>query len=229
MNYKSQNGLTLLELSVVLLILTAIAGMAVPYINSTQDIVREQITKDRALEIKNAIIKVDTINGVPTASGFVVDVGRLPYTISELTDGKDCSTAIEPDFNCINIIENWKGPYLNSIDNGYFDGWGTQNISENIENPNNFGWGFTVNNDNTSLEIKSMAPQSKVTTNIYSNDWSINLNTASSITVNLIPPIGYCQSNSSNVNTLILPIADQATCVRLPGEWSIDNCSIKEI
>jgi len=228
MNYKSQNGLTLLELSVVLLILTALAGMAVPYINSTQDIAREQITKDRALAIKNAIIKVDTINGVPTATGFAVDVGRLPYTISELTDGKDCSTAIGPNFNCANIIENWKGPYLNTIDNGYFDGWGTQNISENIENPNNFGWGFTLNNNN-SLEIKSMAPQSQVTINIYPNDWSINLNTAPSITVNLIPPTGYCQSNSSNVNTVILPIADQATCVRLPGVWSIDNCSIKEI
>jgi prepilin-type N-terminal cleavage/methylation domain-containing protein len=229
MTYQSQNGLTLLELSVVLLILTALAGMAVPYINSTQDIAREQITQDRALAIKNAIIKIDTINGVPTASGFVVDLGRLPYTISELIDGKDCSIAIEPNFNCTDVIENWKGPYLDVIDKGYFDGWGTQNISENIENPHNFGWGFTLNNEKTSLEIKSMAAQSQVTTSIYQNEWSINLNSPSSITINLIPPTGYCQSNSSSLNTLILPIADQATCVRLPGVWSIDNCSIKEI
>jgi prepilin-type N-terminal cleavage/methylation domain-containing protein len=229
MNYKSQNGLTLLELSVVLLILTALAGMAVPYMNSTQDIVREQITKDRALAIKNAIIKVDTINGVPTTTGFVVDVGRLPYTISELTDGKDCSTASQPQFNCTNTIENWKGPYLNSIDSGFFDGWGTHNVNEEIENPNNFGWGFTLSNENTLLEIKSLAPQSEVKTFIYPNDWSINLTNTSSITVNLIPSPGYCQSNSSNINNIILPIPDQTTCLHLPGIWSINTCSIKEI
>lgn len=88
--HKLQNGLTLLELSIVLLILTALAGMAVPYMNASQDIAREQITSDRALAIKNAIIKTDTINGLLTTSGFVIDVGRLPNTISELTNGKDC-------------------------------------------------------------------------------------------------------------------------------------------
>ena len=78
------NGFTLIELMVVLTILAITATILIQSTSGLQDQGRYNQTVDRVNQIKQAIVNVTTVNGVPQVSGFVADMGRLPHCLQEL-------------------------------------------------------------------------------------------------------------------------------------------------
>jgi|GEM_PF-1470730 len=88
-----QQGFTLVELLTVMLLLVAMATITVKSVGQFSFDSRYQITADRYDKIKTAILgnPNQTINGHPSVSGFVADMGRLPNCLRELIDGQ-CTT-----------------------------------------------------------------------------------------------------------------------------------------
>lgn len=87
-------GFSLVELTVVLLLITLIASVAVRETSELGFQVRYDQTKDRLEMIKQAILgnPRQIINGQQAISGFVADMGRLPANLRELTQRSgDCS------------------------------------------------------------------------------------------------------------------------------------------
>ncbi|MGR9114697.1 MAG: prepilin-type N-terminal cleavage/methylation domain-containing protein [Gammaproteobacteria bacterium] len=111
---ERQRGMTLLELTVVLLILTTLATVALRATSGLQDQARWELTKNRYDEIKKAIIGDPKliINGQPDISGFIADMGRLPNNIKELLSQNYCDN----DFS-ETVPGNCTGNWINNTDN----------------------------------------------------------------------------------------------------------------
>jgi len=79
-------GFTLIEMTVVLLLMTLLASVAIRETNSLGFQVRYEQTQERLERIKEAILgnPRQIINGQQAVSGFVADMGRLPVSIREL-------------------------------------------------------------------------------------------------------------------------------------------------
>lgn len=142
-----QQGFTLVEVLVVLMVIVALSSITLEMTSEFAFQNRYEITKDRHERIKEAILgDPDILVGEqPSTSGFVADVGRLPFALQELLDGNfctdtryfnsaDCATAGETWA----VTPNWNGPYLSS--NKPFndpkaipDGWGNSGSG-------NYGW-----------------------------------------------------------------------------------------
>ncbi len=152
-------GFSLVELTVVLLLITLIASVAVRETSELGFQVRYDQTKDRLEMIKQAILgnPRQIINGQQAISGFVADMGRLPYTLRELLEDYDCDgpdvdgngdTNFTNDGPCPWALETtynsglgigWRGPYLSVSGNAtdldaFTDGWGR------TSNDGNYGW-----------------------------------------------------------------------------------------
>ena len=128
-------GMTLIELTVVMLLIMMAASLTLPLFTGIAQNTRNQITEARVTQIKQAIINVQTVNGTPTVSGFVADVGRLPYCIQELIN----QTCNNVPTNVPPIANSWKGPYLQTSDGTFYDGWGNSNTLGD----GNFGWFYS--------------------------------------------------------------------------------------
>lgn len=152
-------GFSLVELTVVLLLITLIASVAVRETSELGFQVRYDQTKDRLEMIKQAILgnPRQIVNGQQAISGFVADMGRLPYTLRELLEDYDCDgpdvdgngdTNFTNDGPCPWALETtynsglgigWRGPYLSVLGNAtdldaFTDGWGR------TSNDGNYGW-----------------------------------------------------------------------------------------
>lgn len=90
--YCNEQGMTLIELTVVLLILTTLATVALRSTTNLVEQARWEQTKKRYEEIKKAIIGDPdvVINNHPDISGFVADMGRLPANLHELLGQEYC-------------------------------------------------------------------------------------------------------------------------------------------
>ncbi|MGD7034684.1 type II secretion system protein [Methylotuvimicrobium buryatense] len=89
---RRQRGLTLVELTVTLLILTVLATIAIRSTNDLGFQVRYEQTKERLEMIRNAILGNPRliINGQQAISGFVADMGRLPGSVRDLLQASAC-------------------------------------------------------------------------------------------------------------------------------------------
>lgn len=158
---KSQHGFTLVELTVSLLILVLLAGMTLPFFSTMSDNSKYQITQDRVTQIKQAIVNVTSVNGVPVVSGFVADVHRLPGCIQELIDGTCQGSTTTPP-------SGWQGPYLQTTDGStFYDGWGNGNL-----NDPNFGWNFQLSSP--TLRLQSYGADGASGGTHYDTDYPIN-------------------------------------------------------
>lgn len=95
-----QLGLTLIELTVVLLILVAMAGLVVPNISGTSNMAECTATDATMAAIKNAIV------GDFENPGYADDMKRNPVNMSELFNQGSQET-----FNPVTEL-GWRGPYL---------------------------------------------------------------------------------------------------------------------
>jgi len=85
-NIKRQTGFSLVELTVVLLIITLLTSVAVRETSELAFQTRYEQTKERLEMIRQAILGNPKLiaNGQQAVSGFVADMGRLPRNIREL-------------------------------------------------------------------------------------------------------------------------------------------------
>jgi prepilin-type N-terminal cleavage/methylation domain-containing protein len=86
-------GFTLIEMTVVLLLITLLASVAIRETNSLSFQVRYEQTQERLERIREAILgnPRQIINGQQAISGFVADMGRLPENLRELLQSGSCS------------------------------------------------------------------------------------------------------------------------------------------
>lgn len=117
--YSSHNGFTLVEMTVVLLLITLIASVAVRETAELGFQTRYEQTMERLDMIKQAILgnSKQVINGQQAVSGFVADMGRLPGTVRDLLQPSACVTAtnVLPDspLQCVDSGETWT--WFNSL------------------------------------------------------------------------------------------------------------------
>lgn len=135
---RRQHGLTLVELTVTLLILTVLATIAIRSTNDLAFQARYEQTKERLETIRHAILGNPRliINGQQAISGFVADMGRLPNCLRELMENYNCDTGLaNPTWanagDPSNLSVGWHGPYLNVSGNpgdkdAFTDGWGRE-------------------------------------------------------------------------------------------------------
>lgn len=171
MNSRNIKGFSLVELTVVLLIITLLAGVALRSTNELSFQVRYEQTQERLQRIREAILgnPRQIINGQQAVSGFVADMGRLPQNLRELIDNNsahsDCDLDNTKDLDldgnpaldiCLpwsatdnpgNLGVGWRGPYINisgnpSDSNAFSDAWGR------TAGDNNYGWIWLTNAPN---------------------------------------------------------------------------------
>jgi prepilin-type N-terminal cleavage/methylation domain-containing protein len=153
---SKQDGFTLLELLIVLVILSSTALVAVSTLTDDMNQTRFNDTKNRIAMVKRAIIgdAARSLNGEPVISGFFADMGRLPGCIEELIKQEDCSGTALPGWVMTNIppiSSGWRGPYLSSFDGVFEDGWGNDDGVDQVGD--NFGWDY--NNTGNQVILKS--------------------------------------------------------------------------
>jgi len=115
-----QQGMTLLEITVVLLILTTLAGLALPYVRGNRDMAACQITDASLHAAKEAIMGGNTYSGyyIDTLGKYPQDLdglGSAPapeYSLYYLFSDKNLQTTRRHQlFNAHSGI-GWHGPYL---------------------------------------------------------------------------------------------------------------------
>jgi len=154
-----QQGLSLLELLLVVVILSAASLLALELYGNNDNQLRFEQTRQRLQQIRHAIIG----NPQQNRSGFVQDMGRLPVNLRELVQPPiSCDGGAVPDDDPNNngvpdacewkfdddsgLWAGWRGPYLDTLPgiNGslsFRDAWGNTNPGA----PENFGWRFETN------------------------------------------------------------------------------------
>ncbi len=112
MIHTNQKGTTLLELTVVLLVLVALAGVAIPYVGGTGRMALCQATDASMQAIKSAIM------GSGANAGFYMDsLGYYPKATKSATADYNLRYLYEssgwPAYNPQTAV-GWRGPYLMS-------------------------------------------------------------------------------------------------------------------
>jgi prepilin-type N-terminal cleavage/methylation domain-containing protein len=169
-------GFTLIEMTVVLLLITLLASVAIRETNGLSFQVRYEQTRERLERIREAILgnPRQIINGQQAVSGFVADMGRLPNNLHELLEPEFCSDRTystqatceaagkiwktQPSWQphaASGLWSGWRGPYLNISgsaldDDAFVDGWGRL-ISDKTDQ--NYGWRVEA-----GLELNTPSP-----------------------------------------------------------------------
>lgn len=125
---RKQIGVTLIELTVVLLILIALAGVVTPYISGTSSTALCNATDVTMQNIKKVIMEryyLDTLGYFPKdTKDLTVNDYDLKYLFTKPS---------APDWQLFDSETQlgWRGPYLqNGVNNQVLDGWGNPVIIE---------------------------------------------------------------------------------------------------
>ncbi len=180
-HFLYSRGFTLLELVLVLFLIGLLATAGLLFTQNIEDQAQFEDTQRRLVLIRKAIIQSGdrTVNGQPELSGFVVDNGRLPYCLTELTGpeldftdsvsapgthyqspcdlSNNALTLRKPVVSDTGVRYGWWGPYIqvNPDSNGdrpFRDGYGNDDGSVN------FGWSWTLSESATAVNINSYDP-----------------------------------------------------------------------
>ena len=117
-----QNGFTLIELVIIILILGIVAGVAIPKFSSLSEQSKISATKDEMRLLKEAIIGDARLvsGGEYISRGFRGDIGFPPSRLIDLVIRPDSI----PAYNKFTRI-GWNGPYIDSAGQSYLnDAWG---------------------------------------------------------------------------------------------------------
>jgi prepilin-type N-terminal cleavage/methylation domain-containing protein len=121
-----QNGFTLIELVMVIVVLGVIAAIAIPRMGGISESSRISATKSEMMMLKRAIIGNPSVasGGRYIDVGFEGDIGHPPANLSEL-GAKSDSLPIYDKFTRI----GWNGPYVDTAGSEYLnDAWGTEYV-----------------------------------------------------------------------------------------------------
>jgi len=103
-----QKGMTLIELTVVLLILVALAGLALPYVSGTSRKALCDATDVSMMNIKQVIMQRYYLD---TLGAFPVDKGNTDYSLHYLFSKGDGTGTDWSNFDLDSQV-GWNGPYL---------------------------------------------------------------------------------------------------------------------
>ncbi len=123
---NKQNGFTLIELVIIIVVLGIIAAVAVPKMGNMTDGSKISATKSEMMMLKKAIIgnPQAVAGGRYVNVGFEGDIGHPPVALIELTVKPDSVLAYNKFTR-----RGWNGPYVdNSGDEYLTDAWGTNYI-----------------------------------------------------------------------------------------------------
>ncbi len=230
---KFSKAFTLVEMMVVLMVISITSTIVFKDFIKSHDHIYDELTRERARAIRDAIIHISNINATTQVTGFVADVRRLPNTISELIDGKECSlhgfyiqqTCVENAGQWV-PIPYWRGPYLVGSQSGFFDGWGNPDSGDG-----NYGWIFDTTSLVDTVILKSFGPQSDSIGSVYANyqntpleiiypdDWSVDLAS--------IPLIINVQTTSVTSMCSDGFTKTSIECISNGFVWSTGNCQSK--
>jgi type II secretory pathway pseudopilin PulG len=168
--HHKARGFSLVELTVVLLLITLIAGVAVRETSELTFQTRYEQTRERLEMIRQAILgnPRQIINGQQAVSGFVADMGRLPNNIRELIQRSgDCdndvgdvsqaacaalsgtwttnawnSNAVSQTDPASGLRYGWNGPYLN-VSGNPSDNDAFSDGWGRVSADGNYGWFFS--------------------------------------------------------------------------------------
>ncbi|MEW6412938.1 MAG: prepilin-type N-terminal cleavage/methylation domain-containing protein [Candidatus Zixiibacteriota bacterium] len=116
-----QNGFTLIELVMIIVVLGVLAAVAVPKLGDVTESSKITATQKELATLKVAIAgNPDAIAGGKYVDrGFEGDVGFVPSQLQDLVSRPDSVSA----YNKLTAL-GWNGPYIDSTDGNYLkDAW----------------------------------------------------------------------------------------------------------
>ena len=127
-----RSGLTLLELTVVLVILIGLAGVLVPLVTSTGDDARKTTTRATLKSLRDAVLTYyQDMKGITV--GTAGETG-IPRTLADL----QIQPTGTPTYNAVTKL-GWRGPYLQQA-TGRFD-LASNDLDKNSFNPPDHPYG----------------------------------------------------------------------------------------
>jgi len=185
-----QHGFTLLEMVLVLFLIGLFATAGLLFTRNIEDQALFDETQRRLELIRKAIIQTGarTVNGQPELAGFVVDNGRLPYCLMELTGPEltftDSSSAPDTHYQSPCATDNnllvlrkptttdaglrigWWGPYIqvnpdSKGDRPFRDGY------NNDDDSVNYGWNWTLSESAAVVALVSYDPEDNSSPRAY--------------------------------------------------------------
>jgi prepilin-type N-terminal cleavage/methylation domain-containing protein len=122
-DHRLQQGFTLVELVIVIVILGILAAVAVPRFSDMAQSSRVSATRSEMDALKKALVGNPAVvaGGRYVDCGFEGDVGFLPSTLTDLVVRPD---SIQPYDQLTG--RGWNGPYIDSSGSDYLtDAWGS--------------------------------------------------------------------------------------------------------
>ncbi|MEZ5359122.1 MAG: prepilin-type N-terminal cleavage/methylation domain-containing protein [Candidatus Zixiibacteriota bacterium] len=120
---RTQQGFTLIELVMIIVVLGIIAAVAIPKMGNMTESSKISATKAEMMMLKKAIVgnPQAVAGGRFVDVGFEGDVGHPPVSLSELGAKPDTVAA----YNKFTRL-GWNGPYVDTSGSEYLtDAWGT--------------------------------------------------------------------------------------------------------
>ncbi len=175
---KSQNGYSLFELIMVMIVISVLTATSLRYMESSVDNSRVEETKVELNQFADGIIGDEQlISGNHRIDyGYVGDVGSLPISLSDLVTNPGLAT--------------WDGPYLHD---DFYASSGASESEYLID-----GWGKTYSYA-SSLNISSTGGSTTITKALANSTDAILNNTLS---FNIVD-IDYCPPGTTNIDSVI--------------------------
>ena len=126
MKYHRQNGFTLIEIVIVIIVLGIVAAVAIPKMGLITENSKITASREEMLALKKAIVGDPRVaaGGEYINRGYEGDVGFPPSTLTDLVVKPDSISAYDK-FTRI----GWNGPYIDSAGQDYLtDAWGSAYI-----------------------------------------------------------------------------------------------------
>ncbi|MBN2374604.1 prepilin-type N-terminal cleavage/methylation domain-containing protein [bacterium] len=158
-----ENGFTLVEIVLVIILISILAGTAITYMKPSMDSYRFESTVKEMKTIKRAILGDPDIiiNGIRNSFGYVGDMGGLPSTLEDLAVQGDQPSWQYDNTNMIGY--GWNGPYIKA---------------DFTEDPSSYtydGWGYDYIYSDTNKQLKSYGQDGEGSGSDYDEDITVDL------------------------------------------------------
>jgi len=188
-----QQGFTLLEMVLVLLIMGMVASLSVAFIDNEDNQLRYQESMSKLTVLHDSVIAERRYQDQVLLSGFVIDNGVLPPGIPNLINTPPAGwipySSIQPQYKILSSHSSYSGVTSVLLNKGYRIGA----LRSGIDSLNNFkdGWGddFVLSAASNDLTLQYSGTgkgdqfNADVNKDVNEGDWSIALSEINSITI----------------------------------------------